>query len=112
MRHLPLLFILVLLAGVTDSCKQPSDLKPIDTTHHDSTSCDTCNIHKGLDTTSHDFVWKEMTIPTENNLTGVWVFAPNDIIAVNDVVYRYNGSSWAKWNIPTDAGHNLYGLSG
>jgi len=96
--------MIVLVAGVMDSCSYhpvgptpPCDTccdtchKPCDTCH---APCDTCP--KAADTTSHNFTWTEMTIPTETTINNVCVFGPNDIWCSGSEMYHYDGMSWKK----------------
>jgi hypothetical protein len=63
------------------------------------------------DTSSHDFTWTEFTgVQGQNNMTGCWVFGPNDIYIVNDKVYHYDGSSWST--VDFYAPYTVSGLSG
>ena len=95
---LPVIFLGLFLAGSTfTSCKKHITEPPQDTTHkcdtcHTDTThhpCDTCNINK--DSAAHAFIWKEYALPSETNLTGVWVFGNNDILIVGGGLYHFDG---------------------
>ncbi|MDP4242848.1 MAG: hypothetical protein Q8921_08955, partial [Bacteroidota bacterium] len=79
-RILPFMAVSLLLLGAISSCTHQATNPPnppkcdtcCDTCHHDSTS------HSN-DTTSHNFTWTEFTnVNGESNMTGCWVFGPND----------------------------------
>jgi hypothetical protein len=104
MKVLPLILVIALLAcGMFTSCKKHINGPPDDTTHKCDTCCDTCkkdttkppcdtcNIDK--DSAAHAFVWTEYInqIPGETNITGVWVFGPNDIIIIANSIYHFDG---------------------
>ncbi len=109
----PFIFIGFLLAGsIFTSCKKhiveppTCDTCQTDTSHH---PCDTCNINK--DSLSHAFTWKEFTIPSETNLTGVWVFGANDMIIVAGSLWHFDGTTFTDLlpirngsNTPMDGG--------
>ncbi len=62
------------------------------------------------DTTSHNFTWQEFTnLQGQNNMTGCWVFAPDDIYSVNDALYHFDGTNWNKTSLN---GMPAEGLSG
>jgi len=62
------------------------------------------------DTTSHNFVWTEYdNVNGENNMTGCWVFGPNDIYALNGNLHHFDGTSWT---LATLNGHAPGALSG
>ena len=90
---IPVIIIGFVLAGsIFTSCKKHITEPPTgDTTHTDTTRhpCDSCNLNK--DSLSHAFTWKEFTIPSETNLTGVWVFGANDMIIVANSLWHFDG---------------------
>jgi len=108
MRNLlPALLIgLILACGMFTSCKKHINGPPEDTTHKCDTCCDTCkkdttkppcdtcNIDK--DSAAHAFVWTEYVngIPNETNITGVWVFGPNDIMICANSLYHFDGTNF------------------
>lgn len=48
------------------------------------------------DTSSHEFSWTEFKgVNGEANMTGCWVFGPNNILAVNGSLHHFNGTSWS-----------------
>jgi len=108
MRNLlPALLIgLILACGMLTSCKKHINGPPDDTSHKCDTCCDTCkkdttkppcdtcNINK--DSAAHAFVWTEFIdkIPGEANLTGVWVFGPNDIMICGNSLWHFDGTNF------------------
>ncbi|MEI8134991.1 MAG: hypothetical protein WCH46_07950 [bacterium] len=131
MKYLPFLFAVIFLAGgVTTSCRNymPTqvhcdtccDTCKADTTHHPCDTCtkpcdtcakpcDTCNINR--DSLSHAFEWSQFSIPGETNLTGCWVFGPNDILIVGNNLWHYDGVSFSL--VPAfDLTHNSVKLNG
>jgi hypothetical protein len=68
-----------------DTCHKPCDTC--------QTPCDTCP--KAADTTSHNFTWTEMTIPTETTINNVWVFGPTDIWCSGSSLYHCDGTAWS-----------------
>jgi hypothetical protein len=128
-KIIPLIFIAFLLAGsVFTSCKQHITAPPTDTTKKKCDTCcdtchkppcdtcnkpcDTCNINK--DSAAHAFTWQQLTIPSEANLTGVWVFGANDMIIVGNSLWHYDGANFTKISA-TDATYHVTmngGLSG
>jgi len=124
MKTLPLILVVALLAGgMFTSCKKHINGPPEDTTHKCDTCCDTCktdttkppcdtcNIDK--DSAAHAFVWTEYVnqIPGETNLTGVWVFGPNDIIIIANSIWHFDGTNFSV--IPAfDQTHNNVTLNG
>src|SRR5437870_5424174 len=105
---IPLLLAAIVLGGAwssckydpasgCDTCKKPCDTccdtchKPCDTCNK---PCDTCNIDK--DSAAHAFIWTEYIdkIPGETNLTGVWVFGPNDIMICANSLYHFDGTNF------------------
>jgi len=114
-----ILFGLVILAGSLGSCRRypveppkcdtchtPCDTCKTDTTIH---PCDTCNIDK--DSAAHAFIWTEYNIPSETNMTGVWVFGPNDIIMNGGTLWHFDGTTFTKID-GRDATHNNAALNG
>ena len=101
-KLIPLLFTAFVLAGSWNSCKRHVTEPPQDTTHKCDTCCDTChkppcdtcNIDK--DSAAHAFSWKEFIIPSETNLTGVWIFAANDIYIVGNNLWHFDGTNFTK----------------
>jgi hypothetical protein len=102
-----LLSMMVFIGG---SCKKDPPVGPptcdtckTDTTHHSTPN----------DTTSHNFVWTQTTLPGEGILTGCWVFGPKAIYVVGGNIYKWNGTKWTDVT-PTDTkGRTLAGsLSG
>ncbi len=98
----PLLFValVLMLAGLNQSCKHPTSVTP------DSTKCDTCNKpcdtcnKPTIDTTSHNFTWMQfLNVGNENDMTGCWVFGPNYILANNAYMHMWNGSAWKTLNL-------------
>src|SRR5258708_6128778 len=99
-KVIPLIFVITMLAGgmftsckkdpvsPPDTTKKKCDTCITDTSHHPP--CDTCNIDK--DSAAHAFVWTEYLnkIPGETNLTGVWVFAPNDIMICANSLWHFD----------------------
>ena len=75
-----------------DTTKKKCDTCTTDTSHHPP--CDTCNLNK--DSLAHAFVWTEYInkIPGETNLTGVWVFGPNDIMICANSLYHFDGTNF------------------
>jgi hypothetical protein len=80
----------------------------------------TANKRVVSDTVSHEFGWTEMTIPSENDMTGCWVFEPNDIWAVNGNLHEYDGSRWHEYVAHTAdgkqypmalSGYSIFGFS-
>jgi len=77
-------------------------------------------VYTPMDTTSHNFTWHEFTnVQNQNNMTGCWVYGPNDIYAVNDKIYHYNGTSWTVANFMYQghyegafSGNSIFGLPG
>ena len=118
-----------MLAGsVFTSCKK-DPVSPPDTTHHKCDTCcdtctkpcDTCNLNK--DSLAHAFLWTEYIdkIPGEANLTGVWVFGPNDMIIVGGNLWHFDGTNFTDLlpirngsNTPMDgglSGFSIFALS-
>ena len=108
-KILPLIFVITMLfaGGIFSSCKKHINGPPDDTSHKCDTCCDTCkkdtshhppcdtcNLNK--DSLAHAFVWTEYInkIPGETNLTGVWVFGPNDIMICANSLYHFDGSNF------------------
>ena len=103
-KILPLIFVITMLfaGGIFSSCKKHITEPPQDTTHKCDTCCDTChkvpcdtcNLNK--DSLAHAFVWTEYInkIPGETNLTGVWVFGPNDIMICANSLYHFDGTNF------------------
>lgn len=117
-----LLVAAVLLAGAFSSCRHytsPPDTKDscdtchkkCDTCKTDTTKppCDTCNIDK--DSAAHAFVWTEYNVPGETNITGVWVFGPNDIILNGGTLWHFDGANFTKIDA-RNATHNNASMSG
>ena len=75
-----------------DTCEVPCDT--CDTTTH---PCDTCNIDK--DSAAHAFVWTQYSIPSEVNITGVYVSSDTEIFVIGTYLYRFNGVSWNKIDV-------------
>ena len=105
MKIISLCMIVLLFAGsVFTSCKKHTTEPPSgcdtcsDTTHH---ICDTCNLNQDSlqrvkDSLAHAFVWTEYSIPGETNLTGVWVFSPNNILIIGNNQWHYDGTKFTK----------------
>ncbi len=100
MKIIPFVLLVVMLAGLTGSCRHPTSVTP------DSTKCDTCNKpcdtcnKPTIDTTSHNFTWMQfLNVGNENDMTGCWVFGPNYILANNAYMHMWNGSAWKTLNL-------------
>ena len=99
---LPVIFLVFVLAGgIFSSCKKHGTEPPQDTTHKCDTCCDTChkppcdtcNIDK--DSAAHAFTWTVYNIPSETNLTGVWVYGSNDIFVLGGTLWHFDGAIFA-----------------
>ncbi|HEY6170920.1 MAG TPA: hypothetical protein VIX80_01555 [Candidatus Kapabacteria bacterium] len=103
MRYIPFIVGLFLLYGSLNSCSE-DPVKPCDTckTPCDTCApCDTCDTTKPTpsDTTSHDFIWTEYTIPTEVNLTGVYVHSDTEIFVIGSYMHRFDGKVWSRIDV-------------
>ncbi|MDP4288605.1 MAG: hypothetical protein Q8922_11775, partial [Bacteroidota bacterium] len=60
------------------------------------------------------FTWTEFTnVNGESNMTGCWVFGPNDIYAINGDLHRFDGAAWTRIIVHDTKGLSYeYGLSG
>ena len=120
---LPFIFLVFVLAGgMLSSCKRNITDPPhcdtcCDTCHKPCDTCnkpcDTCNLNK--DSLAHAFVWKESYNSAETNLTGVWVFAPTDLIVVGGNLWHFDGTTFLDLlplrngsNTPMDGGLSGY----
>jgi hypothetical protein len=73
---------------------------------------DTAKAAPQIDTTSHDFVWTEFTtVQGQNDMTGCWIFGPNDIWTVNDKLCHFDGTTWTTVDF-YDPKYPIEGLSG
>ena len=110
------LVLIILLTGLTQSCKHDPVTPIPDTTHkHDSDTvshpCDTCQ-QTVVDTTSHSFDWHESSISTESNLTGCCVVSPTSIYAVGLSLYHFDGSIWSEYPLKDSKGISYHGYMG
>ena len=102
MRNILIVFIVLVVAGSfltschynpvvvhqCDTCTKPCDTctKP----------CDTCNLNK--DSLAHAFIWTEYInkMPGEADITGCWVFGPNDIYMIGTNLWHYDGNTFTQ----------------
>jgi len=92
----------LLIFGSLNSCSEdpPTGGKDsCDTCHVPWDTCDTTKPSTN-DTTSHDFIWTEYSIPTESNLTGCWVFDDTTIYVNGTRLYMYDGGKWTRKPLP------------
>lgn len=73
---------------------------------------DTIHQYGPNDTTSNNFTWIQFTnVSGENDMTGCWVFAPNDIYALNGNLHHFDGTSWTLATLNGQAPGALSGFS-
>jgi hypothetical protein len=92
---LPLALALFLALGSLYSCSENPPTQGKDSCDTCHVPCDTCDTTKpNLDSLSHAFIWTEYSIPSESNVTGVWVFDDTNIFIMGDYLYRFNGTTF------------------
>jgi hypothetical protein len=97
---LPLALALFLAVGSLYSCSENPPTQGKDSCDTCHVPCDSCDTTKpsSNDTTSHDFIWTEYSIPEESNITGVWVFGQDSILLVGRYLYWFDGVNFTKRN--------------
>jgi hypothetical protein len=117
MRHLKVLAFLGVMILLGGSCKHDPPVGPKTKCDTCITPCDTCHTdttHHATsnDTTSHNFVWTQSSIPGEASLSGCWVFEPKNIYVVGGSVWKFDGIKWTDVSPIGDHGSYSGQLSG
>jgi hypothetical protein len=109
----------LILTGAISSCKDDPVTPPGGKDSCDTcVVCDTCDTTDTVvvtpnDTTSHNFVWSEYSIPGEASISGCWVFNDSTIWVMSNRLYTLKNATWQSIPLKNQQDNDLGdGLSG